>query len=203
MKTKLLILIMTALALGACAKKSSKSSTRTTRGGQPVIGGALPPAQGSPSCGVTANMWGRIYDNNVSGYEFTQRLISFTNNPDIDYVESRYMQNAQTGVDLQMTARFVNGQFDAGNSRFLIRIIDQKSYTQGLLADIPLQAASGSVGGNGSFTATFRDQLGSVTVQGYRTSQNMIEGTINFQNGNSPAQMLGRIYLPPCMVVGI
>jgi len=144
-----------------------------------------------------------VYDNNISGYEFTQRLISFTNNPDIDYVESRYMQNAQTGVDLQMTARFVNGQFDAANSRFLLRIIDQKSYTQGLLADIPMQAVSGTLGGNGSFTATYRDQIGSVTVQGYRTQQNMIEGTISFQNGNSPAQALGRIYLPLCMVVGI
>lgn len=198
MKSKMLILIMTVLALGlgACAKKSSKGTTRAVRNGGLAQQGA-----GSTSCPQNQG-WGIVYDSSISGYDFTQRLIRFTNNPDIGYVESQ-PQGGQTGVDVQMTVRFVNGQLDVNSSRFLMRIIDDKSYSQGLLADIQMAAVSGH-GTNGGFQATFRDQLGSINLQGQRSyqNQNFLEGVISYTNGSGQAETLGRFWIPSCALVG-
>lgn len=200
MKTNVLILVVTVLALGlgACAKKSGKSgasrSSRTNAVTQPGVG--------STSC--QANMFGAIYDNSISGYDFTQRLIAFTGNTDIGYVESQ-LTARNTGVDMRMTARFNNGQFDAAGSEILIQIYDDK-WAQGMgrLDDIRLAGHTGQVRGQGSFIAVYKDQYGTVTLEGARNySTNMIEGVVYFQNEGEAQAVLGRFAYNACGLVGI
>lgn len=202
MKTRLLILLLAALSLGACAKKSSSNGARTVRGG----GGGTAAAGQSYGGGVTscpANTWGMVYDRQISGVQFTQRLIDFTGNTDIGYVESQ-PGTSNTGVDLYLSARFVNGQFDTANSKIVIRIIDDKAYTLGQMADIPMAGQSGQAS-QGQFYAVFHDQYGTVSLQGQRdyTNQNMIGGTVTYQNSGGSAQTLGNFWINACTVVGI
>lgn len=202
MKTKVLILVLTVLALGACARKSSKSGA--SRGAR-ITNGSVVTNTGAGSTTCAANIYGAVYDNGISGYDFTQRLINFTGNSDIGYVESQYNNRISTGVDIRMTAQFNNGQFVAAGSEVLIRIYDDK-YAQGLgrLEDIRFVGESGVSRGNGTFTAVFKDQYGTITVEGTRDpSVNMIGGVINFQVSNGGSQPLGRFWISGCSLVGI
>jgi len=201
MKTRILILVLTVLALGACAKKSTKSGA--SRGSRLTNGQTANPQAGSQTC--QAGVYGAIYDDYIDGYAFTQRLIDFTGNPDIGYVESRFNQRHQTGVNMRMSVVFTNNQFNAAQSQILIQIIDDKA-AQGLgrLEDITLKGQSAVNRGNGQFSATFSDQYGVVIVEGVRdSSSNMINGVIHFQNQGAQAQQLGRIYISACSLSGI
>lgn len=201
MKTRILILVLTVLALGACAKKSSKSGA--SRGSRLTQGQTTTPGAGSTTC--AADVYGAIYDDHVDGYTFTQRLIDFTGNPDIGYVESRFSQRYQTGVNMRMSVIFTNNQFNAAQSQILIQIIDDKA-AQGLgrLEDIRLVGDTAVNRGNGQFTVTFKDQYGVVIVEGVRdSSSNMVNGNIFYQNSGAQAQQMGRIYVSACSLSGI
>ncbi len=203
MKTKILILLMAALALGACAKKKGASSSRAVRGGSAVT----PNTYGGNYSACPANMWGIVYDRQTNGQQFTMRLIDFTGNQDIGYVESNPGGAGgvmNTGVDLQMNARFINGQFDTANSRITIRIIDDRAMTYGQLQDIPMVGQAGQMMGPGQFNATFKDEYGTLIFQGQKDmAQNMIGGTVYYQNNGMPQQILGQFWINACSVVGI
>lgn len=196
MKTKMLILILTVLALSACGRKGARSgaSRGQHRGGVTQVG--------TTTC--STSMYGAIYDNSTDAWTFTQRLVDFTGNADLGLVEPQYSART-TGVDMQMTARFSNNSFDAAGSRIMIRILDEK-WAQGLgkIDDIVLTGDSGVNRGNGSFTASFKDQYGTVTVEGSRDySINMVGGVIYFQNTGAERQVMGRFWISGCSLVGI
>ena len=196
MKTKILILIAIVLTMGACAKK--KSANRSSRTTNPTT--QVAPGTGSTTC--AQNLWGRVFSQSLTGDQFTQGLIAFTGNSEIGFVDSSYYSTT-TGVDLQMSAVFAGNQFNAAQSKILLRIFDSNAPSLGRLEDISLQGQAGQVLGAGAFQATYLDQYGTVTVRGQRDNSNMIYGQITFQNNSGTSGTLGEFHISNCALSGI
>jgi|GEM_PF-2577338 len=196
MKTKILILVAIVLTMGACAKK--KSANRASRSNNPTT--QVAPGVGSTTC--AQNLWGRVFSQSLTGDQFTQGLKAFTENSEIGFVDSSY-NSTPTGVDLQMSAVFSGNQFNAAQSKILLRIFDSNAASLGRLEDISLNGQAGQVLGNGAFQATYIDPYGTVTVKGQRDAQNMIYGQITFQNNSGASGSLGEFHISNCALVGI
>ena len=102
-----------------------------------------------------------------------------------------------------MSAVFSGNQFNAAQSKIVIRIFDSNRNSLGMLEDIALNGQSGQVLGTGAFQATYADQYGTLTVRGQRDNSNMILGQISFQNNSGTSGNLGEFHISNCALVGI
>lgn len=197
MKTKLILLTVLTLILGACGKQNKKSSTRVNRYQANQV------VSGTTSCSQAT--WGRIFENNLNPEAYRQRIADFTLRSLDELGTLSPLQTSDTGVEFQMTLQFANGQLVQQNSKAVFKITD--SFTQ--QGEGYIQFAFNNFQGqgmNGQFSAVLSDDKGSVKLEAQKTTyqgQPVYYGRATYSNYQQAEQNLGEFYISTCAVVGI
>ncbi len=195
MKLQTLSLIMVALLLTACGKQSSsKSGTRINKNTGSVAG------LGTTTC--NAQSWGQISSATSDAESFRRTVADFA----LYSPEEIGDVNLTSGIQIQMTLAFQNGQLVPNASRMGFRITD--SFVGAPSPDgstvrpieFVMEGMQGNLVQNG-FVAYIGDSKGYVKLEGRRT-QNAYEGRVYYSNYNQAEQVLGNFMIQTCAVVG-
>jgi hypothetical protein len=202
MKLKMAFIALTAIFMAACGNqnKTNSGSTRINRYSQNQL------TTGTTTCSTST--WYKIYNENVDQTTYKQTVADFSFHSMDDLGDMSGAYSSPTGVSLQMTLGFSNGQLTSAKNAWTIAdsytINDNGGYYNFVL---PRAAGSGTAGV--SFNVQLGDDKGYVHLVGQKTTSNgqqVWAGTVTYYNTGasySSEQLLGYFVVPTCAVVGL
>jgi len=213
---KILMSFVLLASLAACSKGTEFRAARTSQA-------AAVTGNNSPTCGVTTQATGRIFDSGVAdGFTFEQRvkgLLAASIDPAEFGSISGDSNSTTTGVSFAGKISFeANGNVKVNSSILALTVTDslvgQMNDKGHLVTAYPMNFSSASSGTINTtaktFTVVFKDSYGEITLTGsYKNA--MTTGSISFVNystvsttttGSFPTSgVLGSFQVPTCSFI--
>ena len=219
MQTKVLkfFMIMSlvgSLFLVSCAKKNNSSSNRAGTAARGNLTGADVTALGINKCSDGSTGWGRLLDDGtLSGSLFRQSYLKFLGAEDSGQLGDLdgTGTSRENGADIKLNLKIANNQLNLTDSRLQLAIRDSYVGQQGadgkLIEEISVVyqgATSGQltniVNGSGNFTLVFKDDYGTVQVEGTFNGTETKGTRVSFNNTNGVNGSLGTFSTRTCGV---